>query len=284
MISALEVLADGGGVWLDRASAVRAARDGAATHILHMEWQAPAVVLSARPLGESGAVVSLLTEAHGRHAGLAKGGTSRAQAPLWQPGNLVEVRWVARLADQLGALKGELVHPAAALAMEDPLALAMLASACAVADGALPERQPHAGTFRGLVSLIGRLPAGAAALLLDYIRWEAMLMAELGYGLDLSRCAATGGVEELVWVSPKTGRAVSAAAGEPWRDRLLPLPAFLLAPERPGANDPSGPAEWLSGLRLTGHFLSRDAFGQQHRPLPHARIMLQDRVADMAGA
>src|SRR4051795_2480823 len=101
-----------------------------------MERQAPAVVLDARPLGESGAVVSLLTEAHGRHAGLAKGGASRAQAPVWQRGNLVEARWVARLPDQLGSLTGELVHPAAALAMENPLALALLSSACAVAEGA----------------------------------------------------------------------------------------------------------------------------------------------------
>ena len=125
-----------------------------------MEWQAPAVVLDARPLGESGAVVSLLTEAHGRHAGLAKGGASRAQAPVWQRGNLVEARWVARLSDQLGALTGELVHPAAALAMEDPLALALLSAACAVAEAALPERQPHPRCFHGLVSLIARLRRG----------------------------------------------------------------------------------------------------------------------------
>jgi len=124
-----------------------------------MEWQAPAVVLDARPLGEGGAVVSLLTEAHGRHAGLVRGGASRAQAPIWQAGNLVEARWVARLADQLGSLGGELVHPAAALAMEDPLSLALLSSACAVAEGALPDREPHARTFHGLVSLIARLRA-----------------------------------------------------------------------------------------------------------------------------
>jgi DNA repair protein RecO (recombination protein O) len=244
-----------------------------------MEWQAPAVVLGARPLGESGAVVALLTEAHGRHAGLAKGGASRAQAAVWQPGNLVEARWVARLADQLGALSGELVHPAAALVMEDPLGLALLTSACAVAEGVLPEREPHARCFQGLVSLVARLQGGAARLLPDYVRWEAELLAELGYGLDLSRCAATGVEEGLAYVSPRSGRAASAAAGEPWRDRLLPLPAFLLAADRPGANDPSGPAEWLAGLRLTAHFLARDAFGQQHRPLPPARAMLQDRVA-----
>jgi DNA repair protein RecO (recombination protein O) len=238
-----------------------------------MEWRAPAIVLDARPFGEGGAVVTLLTEAHGRHAGLAKGGLSRTQRAVWQPGNLVEARWVARLPDQLGALSGELIHPAAALAMDDPLALALLASACALAEGVLPEREPHPRSFRGLLSIIGRLPQGAQAVLPDYVRWEAELLAELGYGLDLARCAATGTTEDLVWVSPRTGRAVCAAAGAPYADRLLPLPAFLLG------QGPSGPAAWLAGLRLTGHFLGRDAYGHHHRPLPAARGLLFDRVA-----
>ena len=242
---------------------------------MSVEWQAPAVVLEARPHGEGGAVVSLLTEAHGRHAGLAKGGASRAQAALWQTGNLVEVRWFARLADQLGALTGEMVHPAGALAMDDPLALALLRAACAVADGALPEREVHPRTFDGLVRLIGRLAAEPAALLLpEYVRWEAELLAELGYGLDLGSCAATGVREDLVWVSPKSGRAVSAAAGEPWRDRLLALPGFL---REEGIS--SGPEQWVAGLRITRHFLGKDAYGHQHRPVPAAREMLVDRVA-----
>jgi DNA repair protein RecO (recombination protein O) len=243
-----------------------------------MEWSAPAIVLDARPFGEGAAVVALLTEEHGRHAGLAKGGFGRAQRAVWQPGNLVEARWVARLSDQLGALTGELVHPAAALAMDDPLALALLSSACAVAEGALPDREPHPAAFRGLVSIIGRLGQGAVALLPDYVRWEAELLAELGYGLDLTRCAATGAREDLVWVSPRTGRAVSAAAGEPWRDRLLPLPRFMLG------QGPSGPEDWLAGLRLTGHFIGKDAYGHHHRPLPAARGLLQDRVATLAAA
>ena len=242
------------------------------------EWQAPAVVLGLRPHGEAGAVVSVLTEAFGRHAGLAKGGASRAQAPLWQPGNLVEARWVARLPDQLGALSGELVHPAAALAMEDPLGLALLAAACAVADGALPEREPHPRCFPGLVSLVSRRGEGAAPLRGADVRWEAELLAELGYGLDLGRCAVTGGTEDLAWVSPRTGRAVSAAAGLPWEGRLLPLPRFLL-----GQSAGEGPADWLAGLRLTGHFLARDAFGTHGRALPPQRLLLQDRVAALAG-
>ncbi|MBL6454168.1 DNA repair protein RecO [Belnapia sp. T6] len=243
------------------------------------EWQGPAIVLGARPHGESGAVVTLLTEALGRHAGLAKGGASRAQSALWQPGNLVEARWVARLPDQLGALSAELVHPAASLALEDPLALALLASACALAEAALPEREPHPRCFQGLLALIAQLPASALAALPDYIRWEAELLTELGYGLDLARCALTGGVEDLAFVSPRTGRAVSAVAAEPWAGRLLPLPRFLL-----GQSGPPEAGECLAGLRLTGHFLARDAFGDRPGGLPAARGLLQDRVARLAAS
>jgi DNA repair protein RecO (recombination protein O) len=238
-----------------------------------MEWQAPAVVLDARPHGEGAAVVTLLTEEHGRHAGLAKGGASRAQVPVWQAGNLVEVRWVARLAEQLGAVSGELVHAAAALAMEDPLSLAVLRAATSVAEGALPEREAHPRVFRGLVALIATLARGAEGAVPDLVRWEAELLADLGYGLDLARCAVTGATEDLAFVSPRSGRAVSEAAAGQWRERLLPLPRFLLG------QGPSAPADWLAGLRLTGHFLARDVFGTHHRPLPAARALLVDRLA-----
>lgn len=243
-----------------------------------MEWQAPAVVLDSRPMGENAALVTILTEEHGRHAALAKGGASRAQSAVWLAGNLVEVRWVARLPDQLGHLSGELVHPAAALAMDDPLALAVLRAACAVAADALPEREAHQRIFRGLVALVATLARDTSEAVGDYIRWEAELLADLGYGLDLTCCAATGSLEDLVYVSPRSGRAVSAAAGEPWKERLLRLPPFLLG------QGPSGPADWEAGLRLTGHFLARDAFGSRHRGLPAAREMLADQVSSLAAA
>jgi DNA repair protein RecO (recombination protein O) len=241
-----------------------------------MEWQAPAVVLSARPLGEGGAVVTVLAEAQGRHAGFVRGGAARTQAALWQAGNLVEARWMARLPEQLGALRGELAHPAAALAMDQPLALALLSAACALAEGVLPERQAHPRAYRGLVSLIARLPGGAAPLLADYVRWEVALLAELGFGLDLRRCAVTGVTQGLAFVSPRSGRAVSAAGAGPWRDRLLPLPGFLL---EEGATDV---AAVLAGLRLTGHFLARDAMRTGGGALPVARALLLDRIS--AGA
>jgi len=242
-----------------------------------VEWEAPAVVLAARPYGEGDALVTVLTEPHGTHRGLARGGSSRTQASTWQPGNVVQARWVARLSDQLGSMTAELVHPGAALAMDDALSLAVLSSACAVAEGALPEREPHPLVFAGLVQMIAGLARGPDALT-ELVRWEGALLAELGYGLDLSACTVSGVVSGLAWVSPKTGRAVSDAAAGEWRDRLLRLPGFLV-----GGNAASA-ADWRDGLKLTGHFLARDAFGQQHRPLPAARHMLYDRVAALAAA
>ena len=241
-----------------------------------MEWQAPAIVLAAQPFGEGDAVATVLTEEHGASRGLARGGASRSRAGTWQPGNLLQVRWVARLPDQLGAFTAELVHPGAALAMDDTLALAVLSSACAVAEGALIDREPHPQVFAGLLNLITRLSTGAAVLG-ELVRWELSLLAELGYGLDLATCALTGAADDLAWVSPRTGRAVSEAAAGPWKERLLPLPDFL----RGGSGNAEG---WAAGLALTRHFLARDAFGSQHRGLPSARERLADRVATLAMA
>ncbi len=238
-----------------------------------MEWEAPGIVMAARPYGEGDALATVMTQAHGAHRGLVRGGLSRAKASMWLPGNLVQLRWVARLSDQLGAFTGELVHPGAALAMDDALSLAILASACAVAEGALTEREPHPAVFDGLLHLIGHLAQGDGALT-DLVRWEVTLLAELGYGLDLSACTLTGASAGLAWVSPRTGRAVAEDAAGAWKDRLLRLPAFLTG------SAPAAPQDWRDGLRLTGTFLARDAFGTQHRPLPPARIRLLDLVPD----
>lgn len=239
-----------------------------------MEWEGPAVVLDARSYNEADALVTVMTEAHGAHRGLARGGASRKHASLWQRGNLVQARWIARLSDQLGSLTAELVHPGAALAMDDPLRLAIVSAACMVAEGALPEREPHPIVFGGLVGLIANL-ADDPAPVETLVRWEAALLAELGYGLDVGSCAITGRSDDLRWVSPRTGRAVSASAAGVWESRLLALPGFL-------SGQPGGAVDWRDGLRLTGHFLERDAFGHQNRPLPAARAMLYDRVAALA--
>lgn len=240
-----------------------------------MEWEAPAIVLQARPYGEADVIATVMTEDHGLHRGLVRAGLSRAQAATWQPGNLVAARWTARLADQLGGLRGETVHATAALAMGDPLALAIVTAACAVAEGALPEREPHPAVFGGLLRLLVGLSSGEA-LLPDLVRWEIGLLADLGYGIDLRACAVSGATAGLAYVSPRTGRAVTADAAGVWAGLLLRLPSFLV-----GGNA-AGPGEWQDGLRLTAHFLARDAFGQHNRALPRARQMLYDRVAALA--
>jgi DNA repair protein RecO (recombination protein O) len=240
-----------------------------------MDWDAPAIVLDARPYGEGDAIATVMTSEHGAHRGLARGGAARGRTATWQPGNLVHVRWVARLAEQLGSFSAELVHPGAALAMDDALALAMLSAACAVAEGSLPEREPHPRVFDGLLHLIAHLSQGQA-MLSDLVRWETVVLADLGYGLDLTCCAVTGDTSGLAFVSPKTGRAVTTTGAGVWAERLLRLPSFLV-----GGNEAT-PVDWRDGLRLTAHFLTRDAFGYQHRPLPAARQMLYDRVAALA--
>ncbi|MCC6718105.1 MAG: DNA repair protein RecO [Acetobacteraceae bacterium] len=239
-----------------------------------MDWEAPAIILDARPYGEADAIATVMTEAHGAHRGLARGAQSRTRAALWQQGNLVQVRWVGRLSDQLGSFTAELIHPAAALVLDDALALSMLTACCAVAEGALPERHPYPAAFDGLLHLLARLPQ-AERQMAELVRWEVQLLRDLGYGLDFSACALTGATANLTHVSPRTGRAVCAEAAGQWKERLLPLPAFLLNPN----GDPGDPAQWADGLRLTGHFLARDVFGLRHKPLPAARVALYDRIA-----
>jgi DNA repair protein RecO (recombination protein O) len=240
-----------------------------------MEWEAPGIVLATRAYGEGALIATVMTEEHGPHRGLVRGGAGRAQAATWQTGNLVSVQWVGRLSEQLGHFRGELIHPCAAHIIDKPLELAILAAACAVAEGAVPEREAHPRIFDGLLRLIARLPEGAG-MTADLVRWEILLLADLGYGLDLTACAVTGHVTGLAFVSPKTGRAVTAEAAGEWANRLLPLPSFLV-----GGNVAEA-ADWRDGLRLTGHFLARDVFGLQHRPLPPARQILYDRVAALA--
>uniref|UniRef100_A0A8J4M695 DNA repair protein RecO n=1 Tax=Acidicaldus sp. TaxID=1872105 RepID=A0A8J4M695_9PROT len=241
-----------------------------------MEWQAPAIVLDVRRHGENDAVATLLSEAEGRHRGLVRGGQGRRQVATWQVGNLVAARWTGRLDEQLGQFTAELVHPSAALVLDAALALALLAAACAVAEGALPEREAHPRVFAGLFRLLAGIAAPERAIV-DLVRWEADLLADLGYGLDLRCCAVSGAVDDLAFVSPRTGRAVSRAAASPWAERLLPLPAFLR-----DAAAPAGASDWRDGLRLTGHFLARNGFGARHRPLPPARLSLYDRIATLA--
>ena len=233
-----------------------------------MDWQDEAIVLAARHYGEHDAILTVLTRENGRHLGLLKAGFSRRQRPNIELGNRLQATWRARLEEQLGSFQIECLHPVAAMLLDQPRRLAALASACAVVDAALPEREPHPDIFHDLDVLIAQLtedavllePAAASDLgwLMAYVRWEVTLLSDLGFGLDLTHCAVTGETEGLAYVSPKTGRAVTAAAGLSYRDRLLALPSFL-------SQDPilaQDSADILAGLRLTGHFLERHVFSQ----------------------
>lgn len=231
-----------------------------------MEWADDGVVLAVRPHGESGAVVSLLTREHGRHAGLVHGGVGKAHRGALQPGNLVRAWWRGRLPDQLGNFRVELVQAHAAALLDDPTRLAALSSACALSEVALPERQAHPAAFLALQALLAALPTESWPSV--YVHWELALLRDLGYGLDLSQCAATGANDGLTYVSPRTGRAVSASAGEPYRDKLLALPAFLV---KGGEGDRHAVFE---GLKLAGFFLDRHL----HHGLPSARSRLVDRL------
>lgn len=231
-----------------------------------MEWADDGIVLGARRHGEAAAIVTLLTREHGRHAGLARGGAGRRGRGLYQPGNQVSAQWRARLSEHLGTLSCELLDARAARLIDDPLRLAALSAMCAVVEAALPERHPYPDLYRETVRLLDHLehdPAWAAA----FVRWELGLLAELGFGLDLTACAATGETEELAFVSPRSGRAVSREAGAPYIDKLLPLPAFITDT----AAGPPADADIAAGLRLAGWFLANHLLGERGGALPPAR-------------
>lgn len=239
-----------------------------------MEFEDDAFVLSARAHGETGAIVELLTAGHGKYAAHVAGGASRRMRPFLQAGARTIARYRARAPDQLGSAQLEPVGEGPAALFDDALALAGLSAAAAVAAGALPEREPHPGAFLALEALISALshPDIWPAV---FVRFEAGLLQDLGFGLDLSKCAATGSTDDLAWVSPRTGRAVSRAAGEPYRDRLLPLPGFLLSSQSPLEAGDVG-----RGLDITARFLEAFIFNPMNRPLPPARLWLVDRLAD----
>jgi DNA repair protein RecO (recombination protein O) len=230
-----------------------------------MEWTDEAIVLSVKPHGETAAVVELFTRSHGRHSGLVHGGRSRKSRPVLQTGNHVDATWKARLSEHLGHMSLELRRGYAASAMDDPPALAALSSLCALSR-LLPERDPHPALYEVTLFVLSFLddPTVWPAL---YVRWEVALLQELGFGLDLSACAATGANDQLIFVSPKSGRAVSASAGEPYRDRLLPLPAFLTKARQAVVTE----EDVRNGLKLTGHFLESRILAARGEQLPEVR-------------
>ena len=237
-----------------------------------MDWQDEGAVLSMRPHGESAAIIEVFTQAHGRHAGVVRGGASRKMAAMLQPGAQVQVAWRARLEDHLGVFVVEPVRSRAAV-LGDRRGLAGLNAVCALLRLSLPEREAHVGLWGATIALMDDLEAGGDWPA-RYLRWEMRLLEELGFGLDLASCAVTGDTTDLAFVSPRSGRAVSRAAAGDWAARLLPLPRCLMG------QGPGTPAELAQGLAITGHFLARELAPMLNdRPLPEAR----GRLVEMLG-
>ena len=230
-----------------------------------MRWADDGIFLSGRPHGETSVIANIFTRANGRTHGLVKGGRSRRIRPILQTGNGLRVEWRARLEDQLGVYTVELTDPAAARILDDKLALAGVNAIMALLQ-VLPERDPHPKLFDAVNECLAQ--AGNAAFPASIARFELTLLDELGFGLDLSKCAATGRAENLIYVSPRSGQAVSQDAGEPYRDKLLPLPAFLLEDTTSGS--PAG-RDVARGLAMTGYFLSRHVFAEIGKAMPKAR-------------
>jgi DNA repair protein RecO (recombination protein O) len=233
-----------------------------------MDWRDEGFLLTARRHGESAAIVEVFTARHGRHAGVVRGGGSRRMAPVLQPGTRLAVEWSARLEEHIGSFRIDpIAANTAAAIMADGPALAALAAMTALVAATLPERDAHPDLYARSLALLDAL-ATAPDWPRRYAAWELALLAELGFGLDLAACALTGSTQDLAWVSPRTGRAVSRTAGAPWADRLLALPAFLR-----GVGDAAPePAEIAAALALTGHFLdARVAPGLPRGTLPPAR-------------
>lgn len=239
-----------------------------------MEFEDEAFVLSARGHGDTGAVVELLTQAHGRRAAYVNGGASRKMRPFLQAGSRVMAQFRSRTEGQLGSARLEPMGEGPAALFDDPLALIGLSAAASVVQGGLPEREPYPGTFLAFEAMMNTL--GYADIWpAIYVRFETGLLDDLGFGLDLSRCAATGEMDDLIYVSPRTGRAVSRNAGQPYADKLLKLPPFML-----GAQAGVGAGDVRAGLDLTGHFLEQFVFHALNKPLPPARVWMIERLLE----
>jgi len=238
-----------------------------------MDWQGEGYVLSMRKHGETSAIIDVLTRDYGRHAGLVRGGVGRKLRPVLQAGNKLKLEWRGRLSEHLGYFTVEALSSQAAQIMDDRLSLSGLNAVCAIARETLPEREAHPDVYDAFEILLQNIdnPEIWPAL---FVQWEAGLLKAMGYGLDLSSCAATGKNDNLTHVSPRSGRAVSASAAEPYLDKLFALPAFMMG--QPFLT----PDDVANGLRLTGYFLETRVQWGVNRTLPDARAQMISRLVE----
>lgn len=237
-----------------------------------MQFTDAALLLSLRKFSETSAVVRAFTREHGVYAALVRGAQGKNRG-IWQPGNTVILTWKARLAEQMGGFTAELIAPGAALFMDDAARLAALSSAAALVEMLLPEREAHPRLYAAFSALLQHLRDNENWRE-TYARFELALLSECGFRLDLTCCAATGTAENLAYVSPKSGRAVSREAGAPWQEKMLPLPSFLLSNEPQDTRPDS--REILAALRLTGYFLAHWLLGPHEKSMPAARTRLAE--------
>jgi DNA repair protein RecO (recombination protein O) len=241
-----------------------------------MEWGDDAIVLAARRYGETDIILEALTRGHGRHLGLVHGGASRRVKSALMAGNALSLMWRARLSENLGSFMIELRRERAGAILESREALIGLNSFAAIAREVLPEREPHATVYDAAEILLDAIVSTEFSHWAPlYVRWEMGVLDALGFGMDLSRCAVTGQSHDLRYVSPRSGRAVSSEAGEPYHARLFELPAFLVEPRDVSAHD--GDIE--AGLRLTGYFLNERVLAPHQRQIPVARARLDALAA-----
>lgn len=241
------------------------------------QWDDTGIVLTAKAYGEQSAIVRVFTAQHGIVPGMVKGAFARKNRATYQPGNVVHVHWQARLEEHLGQFRCEMERSFATEILTSPLALKVVNSIGAVVNGCVPERIVEIDIYNHLIDLLSNLEvmdADALGFFSHYVRTEMAILQALGFGLDLTACAATGEQEEaaLVYVSPKSGRAVSGEAGAPYHDKMLPLPAFLK--RRHARESAANMQQVLDGMRLTGYFLESRLLAPEGKPLPEARNAL----------
>lgn len=238
-----------------------------------MDWAGTGYILSVRKHGETSAIIDVLTRENGRHAGLVRGGIGRKLRPVLQPGNKVQLEWRARLSEHLGYFTVEALSARSAEIMNDRISLSGLNAVCAIARETLPERESFPRVYDAFEVLLANLhdPEIWPAL---YVQWEAGLLEAMGYGLDLRSCAATGTNDNLTHVSPRSGRAVSASAAEPYKDKLFALPMFMTG--QPYAT----PEDVTNGLALTGHFLETRVQWSVNKPMPESRARMVSRLKE----